>query len=143
MDDVCEQTGVAIIARGSYQPPNKKLEEGERRLYLLIEGNSKAFRLEENSNSSLSTLILHMNTTSPCLTYKLLIQILITSLRPCPSPSTSPLLSLLIGPSEMQVRQAVLELTRQLDEETLRVSGLSGQSGSSQSATGGGRYSVL
>ena len=44
----------------------------------------------------------------------------------------------------MQVRQAVLELTRQLDEETLRVSGLSGQSGSSQSgATGGGRYSVL
>ena len=50
----------------------------------------------------------------------------------------------LVGPSEMQVRQAVLELTRQLDEETLRVSGLSGQSGSSQSgATGGGRYSVL
>ena len=40
MDDVCEQTGVAIIARGSYQPPNKKLEEGERRLYLLIEGDN-------------------------------------------------------------------------------------------------------
>lgn len=43
MDDVCEQTGVAIIARGSYQPPNKKLEEGERRLYLLIEGDNNTY----------------------------------------------------------------------------------------------------
>ncbi|KAJ1438172.1 P-loop containing nucleoside triphosphate hydrolase protein [Ochromonadaceae sp. CCMP2298] len=50
IDDVIERTGVAIIARGSYIPPGKKLEAGERRLHLLIEGTSamsvKQARLE-------------------------------------------------------------------------------------------------
>ena len=50
MDDVCEQTGVAIIARGSYQPPNKKLEEGERRLYLLIEGDNTTIITANETN---------------------------------------------------------------------------------------------
>ena len=79
LDDVSEQCGVAIIARGSYQPPGKKLEEGERRLFLLIQGLS-----------------------------------------------------------EMQVRQARLELQRMLDEETLKGGG-TGHPGQAVA----GRYSVL
>ena len=77
LDDVSEQTGVAIISRGSYVPPGKKLEVGERRLFLLIEGNT-----------------------------------------------------------DLQVRQAKLEILRMLDEETMRL----GASGSSSSF---GRYAVL
>ncbi len=38
MDEITERTSVAIIARGSYIPPGKKLEIGDRKLYLLIEG---------------------------------------------------------------------------------------------------------
>jgi len=41
LDDVAERTGgVAIISRGSYVPPGKKLEPGDRKLYLLIEGSN-------------------------------------------------------------------------------------------------------
>ena len=77
LDDISEQTGVAIIARGSYIPPGKKLEIGERRLYLLLEGNT-----------------------------------------------------------DLQVRQAKLEILRMLDEETLRL-------GASGNASSFGRYAVL
>jgi ATP-dependent RNA helicase DDX46/PRP5 len=76
LDDVIERTGVAIISRGSFVPPGRKLEVGERKLFLLIE-----------------------------------------------------------GPTEMQVRQAKMEITRMLEEETLRI-GASGQ-------TSFGRYSVI
>mmetsp|Transcript_7732 Transcript_7732/g.11479 ORF Transcript_7732/g.11479 Transcript_7732/m.11479 type:complete len:1173 (+) Transcript_7732:111-3629(+) len=76
LDDVTERTGVAIISRGSYVPPGKKLEIGERKLFLLIE-----------------------------------------------------------GPTEMQVKQARLDMQRMLEEETIRL-GASGQ-------TSFGRYSVL
>jgi hypothetical protein len=37
LDEITDQTSVAIISRGSYQLPGKKLEPGERRLYLLLE----------------------------------------------------------------------------------------------------------
>ena len=77
MDDISEQTGVAIISRGSYVPPGKKLEVGERRLFLLIEGST-----------------------------------------------------------DLQVRQAKLEILRMLDEETLRI-------GASGNASSFGRYAVL
>ncbi len=33
-----ELTGAAVTTKGLYQPPGKTLPEGERRLYLLIEG---------------------------------------------------------------------------------------------------------
>eukprot|EP01041_Mallomonas_annulata_P000242 gene242-447_t len=77
LDEVTERTGVAIISRGSFVPPGKKLEPGERKLFLLIEGSS-----------------------------------------------------------DMQVKQARLELQRLLDEETLRLGA---------NVTGGqyGRYSIL
>lgn len=32
---------MAIISRGSYIPPGKKLEIGDRKLYLLIEGSTE------------------------------------------------------------------------------------------------------
>lgn len=32
---------MAIIARGSYIPPGKRLEIGDRKLYLLIEGSTE------------------------------------------------------------------------------------------------------
>jgi ATP-dependent RNA helicase DDX46/PRP5 len=41
IDEVIDQTGVNIICRGTYIPPGRKLELGERRLYLLIEGDSE------------------------------------------------------------------------------------------------------
>lgn len=41
MDEITERTSVAIIARGSYIPPGKKLEIGDRKLYLLIEGSTE------------------------------------------------------------------------------------------------------
>jgi ATP-dependent RNA helicase DDX46/PRP5 len=41
LDDITETTGVAIISRGSFVPPGKKLEPGERKLYLLIEGSDE------------------------------------------------------------------------------------------------------
>jgi ATP-dependent RNA helicase DDX46/PRP5 len=77
LDDITERTGVAIISRGNFIPAGKKVEPGERRLHLLIE-----------------------------------------------------------GATEMNVRQAKLEIQRALEEETIKI-GLSGQPGSS------GRYSVL
>lgn len=77
LDDISERTGVAIISRGAYIPPGKKLEVGDRRLYLLLEGNT-----------------------------------------------------------DLQVRQAKLEILRLLDEETLRL-------GASGSASSFGRYAVL
>ena len=61
LDEVTDRTATNIISRGSYVAPGKKLEIGERKLYLLIE-----------------------------------------------------------GPSEMQVKQARLEVIRLLEEETLR-----------------------
>lgn len=73
-------TGVAIISRGSYVPPGRKMEPGEVKLYLFIE-----------------------------------------------------------APSELQVKQAKLEIQRLLDEEALRVSNqIGGMANSSY-----GRYSVL
>ena len=75
--DISEQTGVAIISRGEHVPAGKKLETGQRRLHLLIEGNT-----------------------------------------------------------ELQVRQAKLEILRMLDEETLRL-------GASGNASSFGRYAVL
>ena len=77
LDDVSEQTGVAIISRGAYVPPGKKLEPGERRLFLLLEGNT-----------------------------------------------------------DLQVRQAKLEILRLLDEETMRL-------GAAGNASSFGRYAVL
>ncbi len=41
LDDLTERTGVAIISRGAFVPPGKKLEPGERRLHLIIEGTSE------------------------------------------------------------------------------------------------------
>ena len=41
LDDITDRTGVAIISRGAYAPPGKKLEPNERRLHLLIEGSSE------------------------------------------------------------------------------------------------------
>lgn len=41
INDICECTGVAVISRGAFVPPGKKLEPGERRLHLLIEGSSE------------------------------------------------------------------------------------------------------
>mmetsp|Transcript_9080 Transcript_9080/g.15350 ORF Transcript_9080/g.15350 Transcript_9080/m.15350 type:complete len:1216 (+) Transcript_9080:81-3728(+) len=76
LDEVTDRTGTNIISRGVYVPPGKKLEMGERKLFLLIE-----------------------------------------------------------GPTEMQVKQAKIEVVRMLEEETLR-QGASGQMSYS------GRYSV-
>jgi ATP-dependent RNA helicase DDX46/PRP5 len=76
LDEVTDRTGTNIISRGSYVPSGKKLEVGERKLFLLIE-----------------------------------------------------------GPTEMQVKQAKIEVLRLLEEETLR-QGASGQVSFS------GRYSV-
>jgi ATP-dependent RNA helicase DDX46/PRP5 len=41
LDDVVERTGVAIIQRGNYVAPNKKLEPGEKRLRLIIEASTE------------------------------------------------------------------------------------------------------
>lgn len=41
IDDITERTGVAVISRGAFVPAGKKLEPGERRLHLLIEGSSE------------------------------------------------------------------------------------------------------
>lgn len=41
IDEIVDRTGVAIISRGAYMPPGKKLEAGERRLHLLIEGSAE------------------------------------------------------------------------------------------------------
>ncbi len=41
LDEITEKTGVAIISRGAYIAPGKKLEGAERRLHLLIEGHSE------------------------------------------------------------------------------------------------------
>jgi ATP-dependent RNA helicase DDX46/PRP5 len=41
LDEITERTSVAIIARGSYIPPGKRLEIGDRKLYLLIEGSTE------------------------------------------------------------------------------------------------------
>merc|ERR1711871_217839 len=38
LDEICDQTGCNIISRGVYRPPGSKLEAGERKLHLLIEG---------------------------------------------------------------------------------------------------------
>jgi ATP-dependent RNA helicase DDX46/PRP5 len=38
MDDITERAGVTVISRGSFVPPGRKLELGERKLFLLIEG---------------------------------------------------------------------------------------------------------
>jgi ATP-dependent RNA helicase DDX46/PRP5 len=40
-DELLDRTGVAIISRGSYVPPNVKLLPGEKRLHLLIEGDTE------------------------------------------------------------------------------------------------------
>jgi hypothetical protein len=39
--DISVQTGVAIISRGAHVPAGKKLEVGQRRLHLLIEGSTE------------------------------------------------------------------------------------------------------
>jgi ATP-dependent RNA helicase DDX46/PRP5 len=41
LDEITERTGVNVIARGTYQQPGKKIDPGERRLYLLIEGSTE------------------------------------------------------------------------------------------------------
>lgn len=41
MDDIIERAGVTIISRGTFIPPGKKLEPGDRKLFLLIEGTSE------------------------------------------------------------------------------------------------------
>ncbi len=76
MDEITDRTGVAVISRGEYIPPGKKMAIGERKLYLLIEGST-----------------------------------------------------------DLQVRQAKLEILRVLDEETLKL-GASAQGSY-------GRYSVI
>jgi hypothetical protein len=79
LDDINERTGVAIVSRGVFVDPSKKiLAPGERRLHLLIEGRD-----------------------------------------------------------EMSVRQAKLELQRNLEEETIKM----GLAGKNMPSTG--RYSVL
>ena len=40
MDEILDRTGVAIISKGTYVPAGKKPEMGERKLYLIIEGES-------------------------------------------------------------------------------------------------------
>ena len=41
MDDITERAGVTVISRGTYVAPGKKLEPGERKLHLVIEGTSE------------------------------------------------------------------------------------------------------
>lgn len=41
MEEIIDRTGVNVIQRGQYIPPGKKLEPGERKLYLLIEGETE------------------------------------------------------------------------------------------------------
>lgn len=41
LDDITEKTGVAVISRGSFVPPGKNPEPGEKKLFLLIEGRSE------------------------------------------------------------------------------------------------------
>lgn len=41
LDEVVERSGVAIIQRGNYVAPNKKLEPGEKRLRLIIEASTE------------------------------------------------------------------------------------------------------
>jgi ATP-dependent RNA helicase DDX46/PRP5 len=41
MDEITERAGVTVISRGSYIAPGKKLEPGEKKLFLLIEGSSE------------------------------------------------------------------------------------------------------
>jgi ATP-dependent RNA helicase DDX46/PRP5 len=81
LDDIVEATGCTIGLRGTYIPPNKKPEVGDRRLHLQIQGSS-----------------------------------------------------------EMAVRQARMELTRQLEEETLKFGAANASGGG---GGGGGRYSVI
>ncbi len=38
IEEITDRTGVAIISRGVFVPAGKKLEPGERKLHLLIEG---------------------------------------------------------------------------------------------------------
>ena len=78
LDQVTDMTGTNVISRGSYIPPGKKPEGGERKLFLLIE-----------------------------------------------------------GPTDLQVKQCKLELTRLLEEETMKLGASSSVSASA------GRYSVL
>jgi len=40
ISSIIEQTGVAITTRGSYFPPGKAVDSGERKLYLVIEGEN-------------------------------------------------------------------------------------------------------
>lgn len=40
-DEIIDRTGVAIISRGSYCAPGKKIADGEKRLHLIIEGPSE------------------------------------------------------------------------------------------------------
>jgi ATP-dependent RNA helicase DDX46/PRP5 len=40
-DEIIDRTGVAIISRGSYCLPGKKIADGEKRLHLIIEGPSE------------------------------------------------------------------------------------------------------
>ena len=39
--DLNEQTGAAVTTKGFYQPPGHQLPEGERKIYLHIEGNTE------------------------------------------------------------------------------------------------------
>jgi ATP-dependent RNA helicase DDX46/PRP5 len=41
LDEITERTGVAIISRGTFVPPGKRPEAGEKKLFLLIEGRSE------------------------------------------------------------------------------------------------------
>lgn len=40
ISSIIEQTGVAITNRGSYYPPGKAVDPGDRKLYLVIEGET-------------------------------------------------------------------------------------------------------
>jgi ATP-dependent RNA helicase DDX46/PRP5 len=41
MEEILERTGASVTSKGVYIPPGKKVELGERRLYLLIEGENE------------------------------------------------------------------------------------------------------
>lgn len=76
MDEIIDRTGVNVISRGSYIPPGKKLEAGERKLYLLIEGETelsvKQARLELQRVLEEETMRLGVSGTMPMGRYSVI-----------------------------------------------------------------------
>ena len=76
LDEICDQTGCNIISRGVYKAPGSKLEPGERRLHLLIEGPSdiqvKQCKLEVQRRLDEETMKLSASSTGGTGRYSVL-----------------------------------------------------------------------